>query len=277
MRNLYDSPTGELLIPFLWLHASNSFSHISSQNSESDTWFGERRWVMAEVLYSCLVFINTELFSTYASWSYEHIQDRLDIGHSIMTIYNLVLCDSTWTKSPNEMSSSMTELSDVREYLVEGYLSGRQGYYLSAFLDLISTGNEMPLMFYKKHQIKEAACVEQTIISALDFLERLVSIRVFQKRPISACELTIMQRSVEGSGRGADVIQTIGRYVNYEFNPSIPLKAIQVLTMIATVAHESEAPLPSFVGYFGDEARHIVSSMILLLKDDLAMVNSGTC
>ena len=248
---------------------------MRSSQAES-YWYGERGWVMGEVLYSCIVFIHSDIFPTYSSWRYESIQDRLDIGLGVLNICNLILSDYTWG-NPEETNNSLTS---VREYLISGFLDSKRSYHLSSLLDILAIGNGLSTGFYLQNQFNEANSVESMVEAALELLERLVSIRINTKRPISFLELTIIDHSVDSSlssrfGReNIEIIQIIGRYTGYDYNIDIPKKSADVLKMMAVVLQESSLPSSSFVGYFGEDAKSIVSSMIYLLKEELLDQNS---
>ena len=88
---------------------------------------------MAEVLYSCILFIHADIFPTYSSWRYESIQDRLDITVGILNIFNMILSDFTWASEDN----STVTLGNVRNYLISSFLDSRRSYHI-VFIDKIS-------------------------------------------------------------------------------------------------------------------------------------------
>ena len=240
-------------------------------------WYGEREWIMAEVLYSCVLFIHSDIFSTYSSWRYESIQDRLDIGVAILNIFNRILSDFTWISDNNTGPS----LWNVRNYIITSFLDGKRTYHINSLLDILAIGNNLSTGFYQRNQFKEANTVELLIEGSLELLERLVSIRVTSKRPISFLETALIDHSVDSSlssrlgSENTEIIQIIGLYMRYDLNTQIPQKSADILKMMAVVLQESGVPSSSFVGYFGDDAKSIVSSMLFLLKEELLVKNSG--
>lgn len=240
-------------------------------------WYGEREWIMAEVLYSCILFIHSDIFSTYSSWRYESIQDRLDIGVAILNIFNMILADFTWITENNTGPS----LANVRNYLISSFLDSKSSYHINSLLDILAIGNSLSTGFYQSNQFKEAQTVELLIVGSLQLFERLVSIRVSSNRPISFLETAIIDHSVDSSlssrlgSENTEIIQIIGLYTQYDLNTQIPQKSADVLKMMAVVLQESGVPSSSFVGYFGDDAKSIVSSMLFLLKEELFDQNSG--
>lgn len=232
---------------------------------------------MAEVLYSCILFIHSDIFSTYCSWRYESIQDRLDIGVGVLNIFNMILGDLTWI-SENESSAN---LGHVRNYLITSFLDSKRSYDINSLLDVLAIGNDLSAGFYTRNQFKEANSVELMIVGALELLEKLVSIRVSSKRQISFLETAIIDHSVDSSlssrlgSENIEIIQIIGLYMRYDLNIQIPQKSADILKMMAVVLQESGVSSSSFVGYFGDDAKSIVSSMLYLLKEELLEQNSG--
>ncbi|KAJ3085558.1 hypothetical protein HK102_014055 [Quaeritorhiza haematococci] len=206
------------------------------------------------------------------------------------------------------------DLGFPQEYLSRSFLEDGTLYQIVPLLDIIGAGNDLPESLYRRRKMREARALERSIAQGMLFLKHLLARRkVAASGKVSLLEHALLDRTVRvrggvtGSGGGVgpilvvsgsgnapgamtgvtstsatssakgepmELVHIMGRYINYDYNIDIPLLATQVLTLLCSVAADWESRPPSFVGYFGDEARAIVASFVELAKDDSVTATS---
>ncbi|KAJ3205711.1 hypothetical protein HDU82_005021 [Entophlyctis luteolus] len=249
----YEKTIGEYDVTLAFLDLVEAVLNESRSKSEGD--LGAARQleaVQADILTSCVDFIQTHIFATYNSWRYARVSDKLDIGLKILRIFNSVLQDFT-------PSTKNSPLSEVRNLVISSYLDSSL-HQINPVLEILGTGNATPIIFSNLERFHEKTSLEASIAEVLLFVQLLLVERRCSGKTSTLLEHAIMDRSVP--------VLEVGNGDVRETKELVHVIASYVLILLCAVASEWKPHPPSFVGYFGSEATKIVSQIIELASDD---------
>ncbi|ORY51657.1 hypothetical protein BCR33DRAFT_461235 [Rhizoclosmatium globosum] len=217
----------------------------------------------AEVVTSCVRFVQEEVFATYQSWRYARIRDKLSIGVAVLKIFNMILKDFTVTHTSPALSS-------LRQFLIQVYLDGSL-FQLSPVLEVLGVGVKAPLDYFQRLRQLEGVLLQESIEQALLFVKQLLIERKKAGKTQTVLEHAILDHSVkraskkdgERSGEdGTELVHVIASYFSYEYCVGIPKLSAEVLILLCSVASEWTPRPPSFIGYFGSDALNVVKTFV---------------
>ncbi|KAI9011158.1 hypothetical protein BC832DRAFT_549845 [Gaertneriomyces semiglobifer] len=224
----------------------------------------------AEVLYSAVFYVHSEIFPKYAMWRYRRIRDKYQIGLRILSMFNSIMWDSTWAYSEDKPVRERSAFAIVQECLTRSFLLDGGAYQITPLLDIAAIGNDVPAKFYRNMRPKTANIVEECIEEALKLMKYLLKKRKKGQSTVSLLERLILDRTVPlqsgGNLRDTEVVQVLGRYISYENYRPLPQLAAEVITLLCDIAAAWQPRPPSFAGYFGPDVDHFLRSIIRLLK-----------
>jgi hypothetical protein len=70
-------------------------------------------------MYSSILFILREVFPTYSSWQYVRISAKLEIGYLVVSIFNVIMEDTTWYFAEQERQVVDNGVKRVSAQLVD--------------------------------------------------------------------------------------------------------------------------------------------------------------
>ncbi|KAJ3012275.1 hypothetical protein HKX48_006353, partial [Thoreauomyces humboldtii] len=222
-----------------------------------------------EVLQSAVMYIHSQVFPRHSTWRYAHMQHKYQLGLKILRMFNQIMSDSTWSQPSGPIARNL-DFSVVQEYLARNYLVDGSLYQLTPLIDIVALGNECPMRFHRSSHTRSAKMVEECIENALSFIKHLLKRRKTSELRISLLEHALLDRTVHHGSQddAVELVQVLGRYIQYEAYPPLPVLATQVLTLLCAVAADWEPRPPSFAGYLGLDTHNFVSSIVKLLRKD---------
>ncbi|KAI9102435.1 nucleoporin subcomplex protein binding to Pom34-domain-containing protein [Phlyctochytrium arcticum] len=223
----------------------------------------------SEMLFSAIAYIHSEILPKHTSWRYVRIHDKYKIGLQILQIFNQIMSDSTWLSEKNSSrTAQMVDFGAVQNYLMQSYLVDGSVYQIMPLVGFVSIGNDVPMQFHRESKTKTARLVEECIENALLFIKSLLKLRKIKNVGVSLLERALLDRTIEHREQrcGVELVQVLGRYITYENYRSLPLLAIEVLSLLCAVAADWQPRPPSFAGYFGLDAYAFTKSLTKLLE-----------
>ncbi|KAJ3357052.1 hypothetical protein HDU91_005460, partial [Kappamyces sp. JEL0680] len=221
----------------------------------------------AGILYSCLLFILRDVFSTYGSWRFVHIHEKFQLTLLVLEILNCIIDDTTWYHYEHglEATDSSVRLSMSHKLLLDTYVFHATNYQLSPLLDVIALGGSGPLLYYASGKKKEARLLELAMAEALKLLKSFLLV-LTQYNHASALESALLDRTITTSTGPVEFIQIIASLIDYQNNSSFAQLATENLTLLCILSKRPGRPATFFVGYFGAEAFTLVSQFIDLVR-----------
>ncbi|KAJ3011054.1 UNVERIFIED_CONTAM: hypothetical protein HDU68_001854, partial [Siphonaria sp. JEL0065] len=274
---------------------------ISVESVNSNAGGVERFGVQAEVLMSCVKYVYGEIFPTFSGWRYAKIGDKLSIGIKVLQMYNRLVRDFTVLSPASETTfTTSSTLSNLRQFLVQGYLQGSQ-FQIAPLLEILGAGVDAPLEYFQALKLKEGLLLQESIIQGLEFVSSLLRERLILTNSgggnISLLEHAILEHSVKTVGgklgrrqlgqqqqyylqqqQQQDVVELIhvlALYASYEYCLEIPKLSAELLTLLCSVASGWTPRPPSFIGYFGNDALSVVSHFVDLATSDVADLSNA--
>ncbi|KAI8807832.1 nucleoporin subcomplex protein binding to Pom34-domain-containing protein [Cladochytrium replicatum] len=259
-------------------------------NSSTGTSLGEMK---ASFLASCISYIHSEIFPSYGSWRYVQVLERFRIGLRILIVYNAIMRDRSFAVSEQvsdarldkDASLRVTQsegkaLGAIQEYLVGSFL-GETGSVQSVapLLDIIGVDNDMLEALYRRQRLAEVRALEGSIIHASTLLKNLLAIRISSGRRVSFLEQALLDRTVRSNavrglgvdrsmGENPELMYVIAYHIVYPYNRELEILSAELLTFMCVLTADWEPRPPSLLGYFGDNAKSLVRSLLDLLVAD---------
>jgi hypothetical protein len=269
----YDATLAYLDLVLALVEESQLLSRVesslpSSDNTDASKLAAEQTGVKAEIISSSVLFIIRELFSSYSSWRYSNIDQKLQIGNKIIIILNTIMEDIMWyNEEQADLPDSQVRISIVQKIIFDSFTKKGANYQIAPLLDIIGLGNETPLRYYKITRLQESEHTEQCIIGALKFLKLILLRLLHRDEGMSALESCIFDRSTRTpSGKHVELIQIIGLYVTYDY-ARFAIHSTEILNILCSLSNQPRRPTLSFVGYFGGDALTLCSKFVSLVND----------
>jgi len=185
--------------------------------------------LQAEVLSSCLSYIQNDIFLAYDSWRYEKIIERFQIGSSVLNIFDSIISSASIhllspTVSPIQSQSEKVALKTsgdtleaLQKAIFDNFLSERSFSNVSPLLSIIGLGKETVESLYRRSRNNEAREVEKMIIIGFNLLNKLLMKRKADQNNVSKLENALFEKTIGKDHRQLTTI--IANYIHYPFNP----------------------------------------------------------
>ena len=223
----------------------------------------------SSLLYSSVLFIVRDVFSTYNSWRFVQVHEKFRITLLVLEILDHVMQDTTWYhfELKRKDDDKSLQLSSAQKLLLDTYVLNASNYQLSPLLDVITLGPEGPIAFYKANRKRDALLLEQCMVASLRLLKRFLLV-LTQVSGSSGLESALLDRTVTTGDEPVEFIQIIASLIDYQNNADFAQLATENLTLLCTLSKKPGRPSTFFVGYFGAEAFTLVSKFIDLVRVD---------
>ncbi|KAL1921256.1 uncharacterized protein VTP21DRAFT_10972 [Calcarisporiella thermophila] len=225
--------------------------------------------IKINVLASCLLYIQNELFPAYNGWRYVRLSDRFSIGHKMLQIFTNILRDTTWLPKSLDEPTEYDSLSSLQVHVIRNFLYDGSLYHVGPLLDAVVKSPKIRDQLYLSGRAHEADVVETVITDALRFLQMLLTMRkVLGAGRISQLEQILLERTI--GKENVEIVFVLASFILDEAwgREGLAVLAVSVLTLLCSLASDWKPHPPSFVGYFGttEQARDLVAKFLHLLR-----------
>jgi hypothetical protein len=225
-------------------------------------------WVKYDILFSCIPFVLREIFPVYGGWKFVHIHEKFEIGLLILQILTLVVKNTRWYFMEQDINEEKRTFA-IQKFVIDWFVASPTMYQLAPLLDIVATGNAVPLQYHIMGRRYEAETLENSIIEGLQLIRQFFVIVLNHAQGISGLEKAMLDKTVRlADGTNAELLQIIANYVDYHNNAQFAQLSAEILTILCILSKKSGRPATSFVGYFGAEAFTLVSKFIELVNDE---------
>jgi hypothetical protein len=225
-------------------------------------------WVKYDILFSCIPFVLREIFPVYGGWKYVRIHEKFEIGLIILQILTLIVRNTRWYFMEQDGSEEKA-ISAIQKFVIDWFVESPTMYQLSPLLDIVATGNAVPLQYHIMGRRYEAEMLENSIIESLLLIRQFFVILFNRDNGISGLEKALLDKTIRlADGSSAELLQIIANYVDYHNNAQFAQLSTEILTILCRLSKRSGRPAASFVGYFGAEAFTLVSKFTELVNDE---------
>ncbi|TPX44193.1 hypothetical protein SeLEV6574_g04645 [Synchytrium endobioticum] len=225
-----------------------------------------------ELITGCVLFIRSDIYSTYSTWRYVKTIQKHEIGTKVISVFNLILKDVTYARGyALKQNSNRKDMSRVFQQLADSFLNDGDGRVVRPMIAVIKNGQQFVATLYHRTRQREGDAVQDLITQSLEVLLELLRLRAYvsseRRNPgLSPLEMYLLDKSTRSSP--TDFIRQLGLYSRFVTGEYVPSLAVQVLALLCVAAKSIEAGgggSPSFLGYFGVDAPQICAALVQFL------------
>ncbi|KAJ3120533.1 hypothetical protein HK098_004537 [Nowakowskiella sp. JEL0407] len=271
-RGHYEVLLAFLELVLLLVQNTGIFSLVDVRKSKKESSMAQHiEKIQVDVVTSFIAFIHTDVFPAHGAWRYKTIIAKYQIGDLCLQIYNCLL-----------RNTASTELYELQNRIRQSFRNRSGLYCITPLIKSLAIDTKEIEAHYRQGMLDLARKLENVVLGAFSLTQKLVGRGdtitvleaalldcVFSETTISDSSLrkNVSETRLEGEEDNSELVYKIAMSIAYPYNNDIPIAAIKALTMMVKVAALWTPRPPSFVGYFGEKAKDMVTSLVELVSD----------